>query len=137
MVDQEDLIPALREGIKYLRLGELVYFSFLPTFVSATKAMEENWYQSTLRFTIELLKHEKTKLINDENKQFAVLFFVDNRVEKFPELDEGLYANIETNKGDIILQLELEKTPITVANFVSLQRETTLKYQKVFGKEIL
>ena len=49
---------------------------------------------------------------------FAILIIACN--QQYPELDEGLYANIETNKGDIILQLELEKTPVTVANFISL-----------------
>ena len=40
--------------------------------------------------------------------------------DKNPSLDEGLYANLQTSKGEIILQLEIEKTPVTVANFVSL-----------------
>ncbi|MCC5788575.1 MAG: peptidylprolyl isomerase [Opitutales bacterium] len=36
------------------------------------------------------------------------------------ELDEGLYALMKTNRGDILLELYFEKTPLTVTNFVGL-----------------
>lgn len=39
---------------------------------------------------------------------------------KYRELGDGLFADINTTKGDIILRLEMDKTPVTVANFVSL-----------------
>ncbi|MEZ4853820.1 peptidylprolyl isomerase [Flavobacterium sp.] len=46
--------------------------------------------------------------------------FLTSCNNKYKDLKDGLYANIETSKGDIIVQLEFKKTPVTVANFVSL-----------------
>jgi len=40
--------------------------------------------------------------------------------EKKKKLEPGLYALLQTSKGEILLQLEFEKTPLTVANFVGL-----------------
>jgi len=47
-----------------------------------------------------------------------LIFF--NSCDQHPDLEPGIYADIETSKGNIILFLEYEKTPLTVSNFVAL-----------------
>ncbi|CAM3664905.1 ppiB protein [Flavobacterium saliperosum S13] len=48
---------------------------------------------------------------------------------------EGVFADIETNKGKITLKLEYKKTPVTVANFVSLaEGKNSIVKEELKGK---
>ncbi len=44
--------------------------------------------------------------------------------EKYPDLQDGIYAEIKTNKGVAVAKLYYDQTPMTVANFVSLAEGT-------------
>ena len=49
-----------------------------------------------------------------------ILSVLGCKSSKYAELGDGIFADIQTDKGDIVVKLEHEKTPVTVANFVSL-----------------
>ena len=52
------------------------------------------------------------------------LLLVACKTAKYPNLKEGLYADIQTNHGDMLAELYYKATPGTVANFVSLAEGT-------------
>lgn len=50
----------------------------------------------------------------------SIVTFFASCSKSYDNLKEGLYADIETAKGNMIIKLEFEKVPNTVANFVTL-----------------
>ncbi len=54
----------------------------------------------------------------------VIINLISCKTAKYNDLDDGMYADIQTEEGNILLKLEFDKTPITVANFVSLTEGT-------------
>ncbi len=62
-------------------------------------------------------------------------FFTSACKSQYPELEDGIYAEFITSKGIMVAKLEDAKTPVTVANFVSLAEGTnTLVKEKYRDK---
>ena len=58
------------------------------------------------------------------NPFIAMAAFAAFTASALDNLKNGLYARFNTTKGEILVQLEFEKTPLTVANFVGLAEGT-------------
>ena len=55
---------------------------------------------------------------------FVSVLFASCKTTKYSDLENGLYADIQTNKGDILVKLFDKDVPMTVANFVALSEGT-------------
>jgi len=54
----------------------------------------------------------------------ALLLSATSCQDKYPDLEDGLYAEFVTNKGTMVAKLYFEQAPVTVANFVALAEGT-------------
>ncbi|PJB16915.1 MAG: peptidylprolyl isomerase, partial [Flavobacteriaceae bacterium CG_4_9_14_3_um_filter_33_16] len=67
---------------------------------------------------------------------FGFLLLVFSCQNKYPELGEGIYAEFITSKGIMLAKLHYQKTPYTVANFISLADGTNKLVDSIYrGKK--
>ncbi len=65
-----------------------------------------------------------------------ITIVVSSCEDKYPDLKDGLYAEIITNKGTVVTELFFKETPMTVANFVSLAEGTNTMVDSTYkGKK--
>ena len=93
-------------------------------------AMTSGIYSQNTKKAVPAKKTTTTKTVTTTKKTG-----VKPAVKK-PVAAEGIFADFETSKGKITVQLEYVKTPVTVANFISLVEGTNtfVTEEKLKGK---
>lgn len=54
---------------------------------------------------------------------------------KYADLEDGIYAVMNTSKGEMVLELHAEEAPITVANFVSLSEGSSKRVSDAYANK--
>ena len=66
----------------------------------------------------------------------AIIIGLTSCRAKYPDLEDGIYAEFVTSKGVMVAKLTPDKTPVTVANFVSLAEGTNTMVDSLYkGKK--
>ena len=68
-----------------------------------------------------IINHFNSKVIM---RKIIAIFSILISTLSFANLDDGIFAHIQTNKGEITVELAYKKAPLTVTNFIALAEGT-------------